>query len=399
VKFLRLLGLMLLFCAFSVPVSQAQMLDVLIEPMEDLTEVTLQSLGEETILMTQDSFPVEITRLNTLQQVVFRNEAGTLRIYREGKLIGSYGPVWVWTQDSEPRFKLIIKGKTVVERIYADQLYVRPSGRFVKMVNHVHLENYVTGVIHAEAGHHKSLDFFKVQAVSARTYALRHLGRHTKEGYDVCDKTHCQAYNGFPEKADLLRQAVAETRAEVAVYNGTSLIDAVFSANCGGFTANSEDVWIASVEYLRAVPDYNFCEGFINHAWHMTIPKLDFLAKLGRYHDTLAYSFQIVPDVSGRVKRILVNDNERLAVSGEELRRLFKFKSAKFHVYDSNDLLFIEGEGFGHGVGMCQDGAYFLSETGMDYRRIILHYYQGVEIMPLEEVKGFFAKGKQGEPK
>lgn len=375
------------------------MLDVLIEPMEDLTEFTLQSVGVETVIMTQDSFPVEITRLNTLQQVVFKNEAGTLRIYKEGKLLGSYGPVMVWTQDSEPRFKLILKGKTVVEKIYSDQLYVRPSGRFLKMINRVHLENYVTGVIQAEAGHHKSLDFFKVQALSARTYALRHIGKHSKEGFDVCDKTHCQAYKGYPEKADLLRQAVAETRSEVIVHEGKSLIEAVFSANCGGFTANSEDVWIASVEYLRAVPDYNFCEGFNNHAWHVTIPKLDFLAKLGRYHDTLAYSFQIVPDISGRVKRILVNDNERLAVSGEELRRLFKFKSAKFHVFDSNDLLFIEGEGFGHGVGMCQDGAYFLSETGMDYRRIILHYYQGVEIKPVEEVEGVFATGKPAEPK
>ena len=139
---------------------------------------------------------------------------------------------------------------------------------------------------------------------------------------------------------------------------------------------------------LRAIPDYNFCEGFDNHAWHLTIPKMDFLAKLGKYLNVEASSFEIIPDISGRVKRVYVNDDLKLTVAGEELRKLFKFKSSKFHVYDSHSLLFIEGSGFGHGVGMCQDGAYYLSETGMDYVRILKHYYQGIEIMNVDSVQG-----------
>lgn len=366
----------------------AQTVDVGIEQYGDIESFVFQALGDEAVITTLDSFPVEIARLNTLEKVKFANVAGSLKIYKDGKLLGTFGPVQIWNQDAAPRQNLILEGKSGPFTVdYAGHLKVRPFGRFLKVINQVHLEEYAVGVIYAEAGHHKSLDFFKVQAVSARTYALRHYGKHGREGFDICDQTHCQAYKGIPPKADLIQQAVDESRGEVIVYNHKDLIEAVFSANCGGFTANSEDVWVASVDYLRAMPDYNFCEGSINHAWHVTIPKLDFLAKLGRYQEVDARSFEIIPDVSGRVKRVLVNDNEKLAISGEEMRRLFKFKSSKFYIFDSNSLLFVEGAGFGHGVGMCQDGAYYLSQQGMDYQRIVKHYYQGVEIIPYEEVR------------
>jgi stage II sporulation protein D len=88
------------------------------------------------------------------------------------------------------------------------------------------------------------------------------------------------------------------------------------------------------------------------------------------------------------VRKILVNDNEQYGISGEEVRRIFNLRSARFHVFDSGGLLFVEGEGFGHGVGMCQDGAYFLSEMGLDYEKIIKHYYQGVRITTVNQIPG-----------
>jgi stage II sporulation protein D len=38
------------------------------------------------------------------------------------------------------------------------------------------------------------------------------------------------------------------------------------------------------------------------------------------------------------------------------------------------------GRGWGHGVGMCQYGAYGLAKMGVKYDRIITHYYTGVDL-------------------
>ena len=380
-----ILGLWLLFIGMPFGM-MSQMLNVHIAPANKIETMTYQALGDEVVVMTGDSFPRQITTLHTLEKVDIAVTEYGIRLKQNGKNLGHFESLRFWCNDEKPRFKVYFDRAAISYRTYPDHLRIETGPRYLELTNEVFIETYIKGVIYAEAGHHKSLDFFKVQALSARTYALRSLGRHKAHGYDLCDNTHCQAFKGEFSNNPMINQAVDETRGEVIVYNNDQLIEAVFSANCGGFTANSEDVWVANVNYLRAVPDYNFCEGFNNHAWHVTVPKLDFLAKLGRYLKVEATSFEIIPDVSGRVKRVLVNDNGKLSVSGEEVRRLFRLKSSKFHVYDSHSLLFIEGTGFGHGVGMCQDGAYFLSETGMDYERILKHYYQGIEIQDIERV-------------
>jgi stage II sporulation protein D len=366
----------------------AQMMRVHISPADKLEAFRYQALGDEVVVMTEDSFPRKVTTLHTLEMVDVTLNTNGIYLEQGAKKYGPFESLHFWCNDEKPRFKLFLDKSAIAFRTYPDHLRIETGPRYLELVNEVFIETYIRGVIHAEAGHHKSLDFFKVQALSARTYALRNIGRHGNHGYDLCDNTHCQAYKGEYQNNPLIDQAVSETLGEVIVYQDNQLIEAVFSANCGGFTANSEDVWVSSVEYLRAMPDYNFCEGFDNHAWHVTIPKMDFLGKMGRYLNVEAVSFEIIPDISGRVKRVYVNGDSKLTIAGEELRRLFKLKSSKFHVYDSHSLLFIEGAGFGHGVGMCQDGAYYLSETGMDYHRILKHYYQGVEVLPLDKVKG-----------
>lgn len=370
--------------------AKGQMLRVHIAPADKLESFTYQALGDEVVVMTADSFPRKVTVLHTLEKVDVTVGADGIMLAQGSKKFGPFESLHFWCNDEKPRFKLFLDKAAIAFRTYPDHLRIETGPRYLELVNEVFVETYIKGVIHAEAGHHKSLDFFKVQALSARTYALRNIGRHSNHGYDLCDNTHCQAYKGEYLNSPLIDQAVAETAGEVIVFEDNQLIEAVFSANCGGFTANSEDVWVANVNYLRAMPDYNFCEGFDNHAWHITIPKLDFLAKMGRYLNIEAVSFDIIPDISGRVKRVLVNGESKYVISGEELRRLFKLKSSKFHVFDSQSLLFIEGSGFGHGVGMCQDGAYYLSETGMDYHRILKHYYQGVDILNIDKVKNLW---------
>ncbi len=384
----RIYPIVFIMLCFLPKTTCSQVVRVKIEPFSRLNSFTFQNLSDEVVVMAEDSFPLIHFRLNTLEQLDLYNHEDGVRVEQKGKILGVFSQLFFWANDGAPRFKVLSNEHGETAQIYYGHLLVRPGVRGLEMINEVHLEDYISCVIHAEAGHHKNLDFFKVQALSARTYALRNLKRHGNLGYDLCDNTHCQAYKGAHNASPLLEQAVHETKGEVIVFGDKELIDAVFSANCGGYTANSEDVWVADVSYLKATSDYEFCEGFSNHAWHVTIPKVEFLAKLGNYMKINATRLEIEPDISGRVKRIVLNGQNKYSITGEEIRRLYWLKSSKFHIFDANSLLFIEGHGFGHGVGMCQDGAYYLSKMGMDYTQIIQHYYQGVSILTLDQTEG-----------
>ena len=382
------LAFLFLFFQWELNSGFGQQVRVRIQPTEMIESFEFQALGDEVIVTAGDTFPELVTYLNTLEKVEVSSFQGWVLLRKDGRDLGRFPQVFFYTNDAKPLFNLILNEKSSSVVTYADHLEVNPRGKSLLLINHVFIENYVKGVIHAEAGHHKSLEFFKVQALSARTYALRNLNRHGNERYNLCSTTHCQVYRGQRGDTPLIERAVMETEGQVIVYPDSELVDAVFSANCGGWTANSEDVWVSRVDYLRSMPDYNFCEGFSNHAWHMNIPKWDFLNKMGTYHKTQALKFEIQSDVSGRVKKIILNDDPKLTISGEELRRMFRLKSSKFNIFESGNLLFIEGAGYGHGVGMCQDGAFYLSEMGLDYDKIIKHYYQGVEIKQVWEVWG-----------
>ena len=130
-------------------------------------------------------------------------------------------------------------------------------------VNVIDLDEYLYGVVPSEMPRSYEKEALKAQAVAARTYAMTKLGAHTDSGYQLCDGTNCQVYKGYSNEADTTTAAVDDTEGEVACYNGNP-IEAVFSSSTGGYTENSENVWWATVPYLRAVPEiaeYN------NNAW------------------------------------------------------------------------------------------------------------------------------------
>jgi stage II sporulation protein D len=55
-------------------------------------------------------------------------------------------------------------------------------------------------------------------------------------------------------------------------------------------------------------------------------------------------------------------------------------KSQNFTMTIRGNTVTIKGRGWGHGSGMCQDGAVEMAREGADYRRILSHYYSGVTL-------------------
>ncbi|WAM33963.1 SpoIID/LytB domain-containing protein [Caldicellulosiruptor morganii] len=165
-------------------------------------------------------------------------------------------------QDS--RFLMLIpQSQNGIERIKVDGRWYRGRVEFKRIkgsdmtvINLSKLEEYLYGVIRMEIDPLWNIEAVKAFAVIARTYAVKNLGKHSAQGFDLCPTDHCQVYGGavdgtYGEKRAIL--AVDSTRGEVITYKG-SLIDAVYFSSTGGIpTEDSENVWLYPVEYLRSV--------------------------------------------------------------------------------------------------------------------------------------------------
>ncbi len=99
--------------------------------------------------------------------------------------------------------------------------------------------------------------------------------------------------------------------------------------------------------------------------------------------------------ISGRVGAIeLVGTAGRAVVNGFRLRRALGLRETLFSLVVQHDpdglvrRVVFDGRGWGHGVGMCQVGAYGMAARGADYRAILRHYYTGVRIVRFRPGEG-----------
>ena len=132
--------------------------------------------------------------------------------------------------------------------------YIRDDGN-ITVVNFVPMQEYVKGVVPYEMSAKWPLEALKAQALCAKTYALYNYGKHGKN-FDVCGSTDCQVYSGAGSATENSDRAVDETYGMYLLYDGKP-INAVFHSSDGGATENSENVWSATLPYLRGVYDNN----------------------------------------------------------------------------------------------------------------------------------------------
>ena len=140
------------------------------------------------------------------------------------------------------------------------------------------------GVMRAEGSMESEPEALKALAIAARTYALKNLGRHAKDGYDFCSTTHCQRFSveaSTDDRAsDRLVAAVRATEGQVLLDSGGRTIDSYFGASCGGETADIATLWgTAPATHLPGVRD-EFCESGPHAHWTDMITRNDLLRAL-----------------------------------------------------------------------------------------------------------------------
>lgn len=284
----------------------------------------------------------------------------------------------------------------------------------MRLINEVGLEDYVAGVLPYEMSPSWPQAALQAQAVAARTYALYNMAQAKGQDYDVTPSTDYQVYKGSQGESANTRQAVRHTQGMVMTYGGQA-INALFHSDGGGYTEDAVNVWGNNLPYLKGVKDYSTHAS--TRSWLITTSRKDLESKLraaGKNVGTLK-KIELTPmkkapmstsdrGVSGRVKQAtFIGSSKKITLTGEQLRSIFGLKSTLFDFYvnhkpsvkeragrsyhtfsKKNDVVYILGHGWGHGLGLSQWGAYEMAQKAPNdnehYKEILHHYYTGVSL-------------------
>lgn len=314
--------------------------------------------------------------------------------------------------------------------------FFRMNSSDLTVINRLLVDEYLYGVVPKEMNESWPKEALKAQAVTARGFAIKSMGKHNEFGFDVCSTTDCQAYGGYDSEKAQSNEAVDETSGEL-LYYGSEIANTYYHSNSGGTTANIKDIWGSDYPYLVSVDD-EFSIGAPNSSWKLEYSsnELDQLISdkglsIGKIQDIEV----LERSLDGRVTKLELNGTlDSKILSKEESRKFFgytKLKSLNFDLYknesivvknddktltstidgkyiisgdqkvtktDANNVYVafsgkeakeltcsnadftIYGRGFGHGIGMSQYGAKKMAELGYTYDKILYHYYKGTSV-------------------
>lgn len=260
---------------------------------------------------------------------------------------------------------------------------VRVGSPATGLVTLLPLEVYVARVLAAESDP-RSLDAAReALAIAIRTYALVNEGKHARDGYDVCDTTHCQVVR--PSNAATRRLALA-TRLQVLTFAGRPAT-LYYSASCGGYSETPADAWPGAMTYpyLLSRPDPVHDD---EAPWTLDI----WLAEADAAMRRLGFTGELTGlsvegrTASGRAATLRLNGMDPGWIGGDQFRLTLgatRVRSTAFQLVSDGQLLRFTGRGYGHGVGMCVVGANKRAIRGQSADAILAQYYPGLELVRL----------------
>jgi stage II sporulation protein D len=271
-------------------------------------------------------------------------------------------------------------------------LHIRAVDGQLLIIVTMPIEQYVAAVLAAESGDSKQSESLKAMAVAIRTYALRFRGKHSPEGFDFCDTTHCQAMS-WNAVTPRISAAVAATQGQSLAYNGAPA-ETYYHQNCGGTTAAASESWPDNhAPYLIAHADpYCVANGALK--WQTTISVADIDRSLRDAGLSLPAHWTTLEvdtrTASGRTQRLKLAGGSPgdIPLSASSLRFAVnrelgwnKIRSDLYEVRNSGGQVYFSGRGSGHGVGLCQAGAEEMAREGKSYREILAFYYPGTQLV------------------
>ena len=269
-------------------------------------------------------------------------------------------------------------------RQYRGYLTVMLKSDKLMVVSHLPLESYLAGVVNGEIDSSWPMEALKAQVVAARSYALYQMNARSPY-YDLKTDVTDQVYAGPDSEDERAVDAVRMTRGQI-LYGEGGPIPAFYHSSCGGSTASARELW----GFPQPAQEGVYC-GQCQEApyanWKLSLdveeivdtvmtlyPNIDNVRSMGVHRRTRDGRIQTLFVETGR-SRVLVDAGEFRKALGYR-----KLPSTRFSLGTSGDRIVLTGEGYGHGVGLCQWGARGSALKGMDYSQILRKYYPGTEI-------------------
>ncbi|MCG2725172.1 MAG: SpoIID/LytB domain-containing protein [Elusimicrobia bacterium] len=297
-----------------------------------------------------------------------------------------YSPIKLISPDGEER--IIIGGHT-----YRGEIILHSSGEEnLIIVENIPLEDYISGVLSFEMSPTWPIEALKAQAVASRTFALENL--QPNKLFDITAGVERQVYKGQQKVNSKITEAINSTKGEILTYKGKPF-KTYFHSCCGGHTANNRIAWQGTdLEPLKGVKD-PYCQNSKHYSWNLYISTKDlltFIQKQGSTALRIRGMHILKKSHSGRIIEIKFStDKESFTVKAYDIRKYFgeaDFKSTFItKISKQNHGYKIYGRGWGHGVGMCQEGAKSMAHRGMSYKKILRHYYPHSKLSNMAELK------------
>lgn len=332
-----------------------------------------------------------ITEFDSQDRFSLIKSSGFVQVKSQTKQLGKYREIELRATLDTAFFRMYIISPYQDQKVYDDNLIVRAKPSSLLLINKVELEKYVAGVVEAETGSNKPLEFYKVQAIISRSYALNNLNRFRSKGYNLNDLVDCQVYHGKARWEPAIKTAVELTKSMVLVDSEMRMITAAFHSNSGGETVSSEVVWTGNLSYLSQRED-KFSLNGAHARWTKTISQSSWLAYLKNN-----YAFDITDRLLVEMATNYSQENRHVyfidplfEIPLKDIRKDWALNSTYFNIERTeNDSLLFTGKGFGHGTGLSQEGAMRMADLGFSYIDILHFYYNDVHIIDLNAIDFF----------
>lgn len=312
----------------------------LTRPIKNNREIKFESEGGFELYDRSDKkIPVEIIDEKNIKAIISEDGGISLIGIDEGIL---------FTLPGENKYLLSAGGFgdrliSIEGTRYRGYINLQVVGGNIRVLNHIDIEEYLYGLVPREMPSSFPMEALKAQAVAGRTYAIHNTSKHAKEGYNICDTTHCQVYGGYDGEKTTTTEAVDETRGMLALYNGET-INAQYHSCSGGHTNNAVDVWGGQSPYLLGVKD-DYSANSPHNEWNISIDTDILQSKLQANGINIGELQAIELDevsTSGNVNNLILRGSQASKeLKGSKFRSIVGntvFKSTKFTILSGKDI-------------------------------------------------------------
>ncbi|HOM03012.1 MAG TPA: SpoIID/LytB domain-containing protein [Acetivibrio sp.] len=313
---------------------------------------------------------------------------------------------------------------------------LRLSGSDMTVINVINIEQYLYGVVPYEIQASSHPEALKAQAVAARTYTVNNLNKYKRLQFDLCPTVYSQVYKGFDGEAASTNKAVDDTKGKIVTYNGKPASVFYFSSS-GGRTEDVRNVWGSEgYPYLVSVEDKYESGDSWHYNWEVsfTAQKIkQIMTDRGLKLGDILGIYITKRSEAGRATEVIVKGSQGEKVYTNSSTRSFlsldsqwyeittdadifvngngdepvmtqlggkkvmtasglktvNSTNGKVNVVNSNGTKVVpliptnyifKGKGWGHSVGMSQEGAKGMAKAGFTYEEILTHYFPGTKV-------------------